>query len=94
MPTLAFTSMDAEVLSFFAIATMIGSALVHIGFAIAVFCDTPPRNALCAKGLWAFGTLFGGVFVAAAYYILHHGITLNSPVLPTHRSQPSEPDLN
>lgn len=93
MSTLAFTSLDTQLLSFFAIATMIGSALVHIGFAIAVLCDAPPRNALCAKGLWAFGTLFGGVFVATAYYILHHGLPLNSPIPHTRPDESPEPNL-
>ena len=94
MTTLAFTTLSSELLSFFAIATMIGSALVHIGFAIAVLCDAPPRQALCHRHLWALATLFGGVFVATAYFIIHYGLPLNSPVLHPRSGESPEPNLH
>ena len=54
-------------------------AVVHIAFAIGVFLDAARRRGDRGSGtqivpapMWAFATLVGGVFVAAAYWLIHH----------------------
>jgi hypothetical protein len=52
--------------------------LIHVLFAIAVFQDAtrlaqrqlPP--VFVGPGVWGLATLLGGVFVAVAYWIVHH----------------------
>jgi len=57
---------------------LIGTILVHIAFSAAVFNDASaqkhPRGRLVFVGryLWALAVLFGGVFVAVAYWLMHH----------------------
>jgi uncharacterized membrane protein len=59
------------------------TALVHIIFALYVTRDA--RNLRCIQQetfgggpiLWFFATLIGGVFVATAYWLIHHS-TLRS----------------
>jgi hypothetical protein len=72
-----FSSSPAEfvmVLSFFYWAITI---VVNVCFAVAVMWDA---NALpgarkpifVGPGIWFLGTLLGGIFVAAAYWVMHH----------------------
>ncbi len=71
----------------FAISLLIWlmTAIVHVGFACAVFTDSGlmwrrlRRNTfLVGGGIWALATLLGGVFVAAVYWLIHHS-TLRPP---------------
>ena len=54
------------------------TAIVHIIFAGAVARDAGEikrahRKTYLVSGItWAFATLIGGVFVAVAYFVLHH----------------------
>ena len=54
-------------------------AIVNITFAIGVFADaTRMQNdrdrytKIVPAPMWAFATLMGGVFVATAYWFIHH----------------------
>jgi hypothetical protein len=65
---------------------------VHICFAMAVLVDAqslPAGRASIFVGpvVWCLATLIGGVFVASAYWIMHHS-RLNSTILiaPIDRS--------
>ena len=52
--------------------------LLHIVFAIAVFWDATRlahqdvKLALVSPGWWALATLVAGIFVAIAYWFIHH----------------------
>jgi hypothetical protein len=50
------------------------SWIVQVILAAAVLIDDAPRRVLVGKSVWALATLAGGVFVAAAYWLLHHGL--------------------
>ncbi len=58
------------------------TVLVRVVFAFAVYSDalrlrrTVRPTILVNPAMWLFGTLMGGVFVAVAYWVLHHS-TLN-----------------
>ena len=53
-------------------------AIVNIVFAVGVFADAArmkehSRSTRIVPGpMWAFATLVGGVFVATAYWFIHH----------------------
>jgi len=76
-----------SVVSFFA------AVLIHLIFAAAVFrdasslekTDNPPI--LVGPFVWALATLFGGVFVAAAYWVINRS-SLRPDHPPTWTSQP------
>jgi hypothetical protein len=62
------------------------TAIVHIGFAIAVLIDPGlmwrhlrRKTVLVGAGMWAIATLLGGVWTAAIYWLLHHS-TLCPPL--------------
>ena len=70
---------SAEVIYFLAILGGVAMAVVHITFAIGVFADAARlinldgRTTKIVPGpMWAFATLLGGVFVATAYWFIHH----------------------
>ncbi len=47
--------------------------IVHIAFCIGVYQDAERRQTtFVGPGMWAFATLVGGVFVAIAYWVMHH----------------------
>src|SRR5690242_6290510 len=62
----------------FALLIGIGWFIVHVAFAIGVYADATEqeekRERVWFGGpiLWGFATLLGGVFVAVAYWFLHH----------------------
>ena len=53
-------------------------AIVHIAFATGVakdakrFYEREVGTFLVGPGMWAFATLIGGVWVALAYWVIHH----------------------
>lgn len=55
-----------------------GTIIVHIAFSVAVFVDAGTlkhpygRLVFVGRFIWALAVLFGGVFVAVAYWLLHH----------------------
>ena len=54
------------------------AAIVHIVFAAAVASDGNRLRGygvgtfFVGPGMWAFATLMGGVYVAVAYWLIHH----------------------
>ena len=55
------------------------SALVNLAFAFAVAIDSGMlphgrRTTFVGRFMWFIATLFGGVFVAAVYWVIHHSI--------------------
>lgn len=62
----------------FAILIGIGWFIVHVAFALGVYTDANEQEERQARVwfggaiLWGFATLMGGVFVAVAYWLLHH----------------------
>ncbi len=69
----------ADSIFFLAILGGVATALVHIVFAVGVFLDATRMNneferatKIVPGPMWAFATLIGGVFVAAAYWLIHH----------------------
>ena len=54
------------------------AAIVHIVFAFAVATDGNRLRSFgvgtffVGPGMWAFATLMGGVYVAVAYWLIHH----------------------
>ena len=61
------------------IVAWVVTAIVHVGFACAVWVDTGlmqrhlRRQPFLVGGtMWALATLLGGVFVAAVYWLVHH----------------------
>jgi hypothetical protein len=52
--------------------------IVHVQFALAVYEDGvrlnlgPKGTLLVGPGMWGFGTLLLGPFLAAAYWLMHH----------------------
>jgi len=71
------------------VAAWAATAIVHVGFAFAVLVDSSRmqhylrREPFLVGGiLWALATLLGGVFVAAAYWLVHH-----STLRPAQRAE-------
>lgn len=58
------------------------NAFLHLIFAGAVAKDASnviQKPVLVSAAVWAFATLLGGVFVAIAYWFIHHS-TLTRPI--------------
>jgi hypothetical protein len=62
----------------FALLIGIGWFIIHVAFAIGVYADATEQEGkqqtvwFGGAMLWGFATLMGGVFVAVAYWLLHH----------------------
>jgi hypothetical protein len=77
---LFLSSMSLELLpvglaALFGVALTVARLGVRVFFAIAVHTDATrnkDRVQLVTPLVWAAATLFGGVFVAAAYWLMHH----------------------
>jgi len=64
------------------LAFFVAKAVVHIIFALGVSNDARNVETRFASGnIWAIATLLGGVFVAAAYWFIHHSSLTASPAL-------------
>ncbi len=76
-----------------AVALVVGVAIVHLSFAVAVLIDTPRRRVLLPTPLWGLATLLGGVLVAGIYYALHYA-TCFEDRSPAHSAQrpPAPPE--
>ena len=67
---------------YFSVITL-GSFLLHLILAIGVYQEASDRSMrghklwFFGEVFWALATLTGGVFTAAAYWVMHHS-TLNS----------------
>ena len=63
----------------------LGVCFVHIVFALAVLSDAVTiqdkgQDMVFVSGkLWALATLFGGVLIAVAYWIIHHSTLRSRP---------------
>ena len=69
-----------------AIGAFVIPAVVHLGFAIAVFRDaTGSKKPIFVGGIiWFLATLIGGVFVAGIYWVMHHSrLNQSVPITPT-----------
>jgi len=68
-----------DLVLFLSILWGVAVAMTHIVFAIGVFADSSRMVQNQSRGtkivpgpMWAFATLVGGVFVATAYWFIHH----------------------
>lgn len=65
-------------MSLWALLPMLATVIVHLAFSAAVFNDASQlhdeHHALAFVGpvIWTLAVLVGGVFVAAAYWLIHH----------------------
>lgn len=70
---------------------LLSSFLLHLFLAIGVFREASDRVVRGRKvwflgaGLWALATLIGGVFTAAAYWVMHH-----STLVPAEAVDPDD----
>ncbi|MBI5760649.1 MAG: hypothetical protein HZA46_19195 [Planctomycetales bacterium] len=68
----------AQAIGCVTILLAIANLIVHIAFAVGVMSDTAEierrggRIVLVAAIWWTIATLIGGVFVAGAYWVIHH----------------------
>jgi hypothetical protein len=62
----------------FAIVFWLITFLINLAFALGVsrdagqLADSGKGPVLVGQGIWMLATLFGGVFVAAVYWLIHH----------------------
>lgn len=84
----------AEILLVFGAVTGLATVALHILFAVAVYIDTQKlvaeklASVFVPGYVWAIATLFGGIFVAIGYWIIHR-----SSIAILERA-PSNFDLN
>ncbi len=70
---------------FFA-ASWLATVAIHVVFAVGVMGDATDlqkegaSTSLVSPAWWTLATLFGGMFVAALYWVIHHSsLRLDSP---------------
>ena len=66
------------------------SAFVNLAFAFAIAIDSGMlphgrRTTFVGRFMWFIATLFGGVFVAAIYWVMHHSIFCPSAYFAVRR---------
>ena len=65
----------AESLAGISIIIIVLTVIVHLCFAVAVFLDArklPRKPIFVLPIVWSVATLLGGLFVAVAYWVIHH----------------------
>ena len=93
----SFDMFPWELLSDWLLVVSLSAFVVNVFFALGVYHDARAmgkRVEFVGPNLWAFATFFGGVFVATAYWIMHHSTLRRAdrgPVAPQgdEASQPS-----
>ena len=77
------------------------TAVVHIGFALAILADAEQlwrhlrrKTFFVGGGLWALATLLGGVVVVGIYWLIHHSSLRPQPHGATSANPSPAPDLN
>src|SRR5205807_2243014 len=87
--------LTTSMMTFWIIGVWIVTAIVHVGFAVAVLADAGSmphklrREPFLVGGvMWALATLLGGVFVAAVYWLVHHSTLCPSQRTDTPASGP------
>ncbi|MDE0184296.1 MAG: hypothetical protein OXP71_02430 [Candidatus Poribacteria bacterium] len=82
-----FQILGTDFLEAYGICFAVLSIIVHVCFAVAVFCDAkrlPEKPVLVWPIIWSFAILAGGVLVVFFYWVIHHSrlpqwIGANSP---------------
>ena len=55
------------------IVIFIAQVLINIAFSAGVYVASKDRKTvLASRVIWSLATLFGGVFIAVAYWVVHH----------------------
>ena len=76
---------------FFVFVVGVLMCLVHFAFALGVLVDAGKLDKssqlyFVTECVWFFATLFGGVFVATAFWVMHHSRLC--PAVPTTEPEP------
>ena len=77
---------EAIIFGFWSFFFVIVVAIVHISFAIGIYRDAKQRGSaiFVQPEIWLIATLFGGIIVTIAYWLMHHS-RLNPAVGVTDR---------
>jgi hypothetical protein len=73
-----FASQVLSSMSVWALLPLLANIVVHLAFSAAVFNDASRLHeenqslAFVGPVIWTLAVLIGGVFVAAAYWLIHH----------------------
>jgi len=94
------SSPDSIVIIAWIVVAWIFTAIVHVGFAIAILRDAEflwkhlrRRTFFVGGGFWAFATLVGGIIVVALYWAIHHStLRLQSP--PRAEAEPTDTEAS
>ncbi|MYB63904.1 hypothetical protein F4083_02905 [Candidatus Poribacteria bacterium] len=65
---------EAIIFGFWSFFFVIVVAIVHISFAIGIYRDAKQRGSaiFVQPEIWLIATLFGGIIVTTAYWLMHH----------------------
>ena len=65
---------EAIIFGFWSFFFIIVVAVVHISFAIGIYRDAKQRGSaiFVQAEIWLIATLFGGIIVTIAYWLMHH----------------------